>query len=222
MGFVVCGGGRKSTYGVVLNRAAALGVLAVLGVALLGAGLVVGVSLGGDEIVEYPTPEEAVQRYVESTSDFGQAPGIKLMGTLPVWNGVLVLYTSPGRPGTELLGYRLAKHGTSGWRADTGVDFAISATPDPAAVIEWHTDSRADYSSGLNDVVKTAIAFGRLTVGGIAVVEVEFDRGQTHQTVPGSGFFAVAAAGATDVRVIRAIGDDGSVVRVVDRRMVVP
>ena len=201
-----------------MNRTVALGVLGVAGVMLVGIGLVVGVALGSGESVGYPTPEEAVQRYVESTSDPGQAPGFELKGTLPVWNGVLVLYTTPGPQGTELLGYRLAKHGASGWLADTGVSFGVPSSPNPNDVIEWHADSRVDYSPELNGVVETAVAFGRTTFSGVAVVEVVFDQGQTHQTVPGGGFFAVAAVGATDVQMVRALAANGTPIIVIDKR----
>jgi hypothetical protein len=97
------------------------------------------------------------------------------------------------------------------------VGFAISSPANPNDVIEWHVDSRIDHSSDLNGPVETAVAFGRVAFGGITVVEVTFDRGQTHQTVPSGGFFAVAAVGATDVRIIKALAADGSEVIVIDR-----
>ena len=197
--------------------AAALALAVVVALVAMGVGLLVGLALGGEDVAAYPTPEEAVQRYVESTSDPGTAAGFHLKGTLPVWNGALVVYSLPGPPGTELLGYRLAKHGGSGWRADTGVDFSIASPADPNDVIEWHVDSRVDHSRDLNGPVGTAVAFGRINFSGVTVVEVTFDQGQTHQTAVGGGFFAVAAVGTTDVRVIRALTADGSEVMVIDR-----
>ena len=56
--------------------------------------------------------------------------------------------------------------------------------------------------------------------GDTAASDAPAKPGRTPTKTPTST--AVAAAGATDVRVIRAIAEDGSVVRVVDRRMVVP
>ena len=84
-------------------------------------------------------------------------------------------------------------------------------------MIEWHVDSRVDHSRDLNGPVGTAVVFGRISFSGVTVVEVTFDQGQTHQTAPGGGFFAVAAVGATDVRVIRALTADGLEVMVIDR-----
>ena len=196
--------------------AAALALAVVVALVAMGVGLLVGLALGGEEVAAYPTPEEAVQRYVESTSDPGTAAGFHWKGTLPAWNGALVVYSLPGPTGTALLGYRLAKHGGSGWRADTGVDFSIASPADPNDVIEWHVDSRVDHSRDLNGPVGTAVAFGRISFSGVTVVEVTFDQGQTHQTAVSGGFFAVAAVGATDVRVIRALTADGSEVMVID------
>ena len=197
--------------------AAALALAVVVVLAATGAGLVVGLALGGEEVAAHPTPEEAVQTYVESTRELAEAAGFDLKGSLPVWNGVLVVYTLPGPPGTELLGYRLARHGGSGWRADTGAEFAVATPADPNEVIEWHVDSRVDHSPALNGPVETAVVFGRLNFSGVSVVEVTFDQGQTHQTSAGRGFFAVAAVGTTDVRVIRALSSDGSEILVIDR-----
>ena len=205
-----------------MNKTLVLIGLSVLAAALVLAGVGIGVYVGGDGVVEYPTPEEAVQQYVESTSDLGQPPGFKLRGTLPIWNGVLVVYTSSGPTGIEYLNYRLATHGGSGWRADTGINFGVSEVPEPDDVVEWHTDSRVDYSPGLNAAVETGIVFGRTTTAGVAVIEADFDQGQTLRTVPTGGYFAMAAVGSRSVLQIRAIGEDGSVLRVIDRRMVVP
>ena len=189
----------------------------MVALAALAVGLIVGLALGGGETVAYPTPEEAVQRYLEETREPAEAAGFDLKGTLPAWSGALVVYTLPGPPGAELLGYRLAKHGESGWRADTGAEFSIDSPADPNDVLEWHVDSRVDHSRDLNGPVETAVVFGRVSFGGVSVVEVTFDQGQTHQTNAGSGFFAVAAVGTTDVRVIRALTADGSEVLVIDR-----
>ena len=192
-------------------------LIVVLGLATLFAGLMAGLALGGEETLAYPTPEEAVQGYLESTRSPAEAAGFDLKGTLPVWSGALVVYTLPGPTGTELLGYRLAKHGGAGWRADTGAEFSVASPANPNDVIDWHLDSRVDHSRDLNGPVETAVVFGRVTFGGISVVEVAFDQGQTHQTTAASGFFAVAAAGTTDVRVIRALTADGSEVLAIDR-----
>ena len=200
-----------------VEQAIVLALLIVLGLAVLLVGLMAGLALGGEETVAYPTPEEAVQRYVEATSAPSVAAGFHLKGTLPVWNGALVVYSLPGPPGTELLGYRLARYGGYGWRADTGVDFSIASPADPNNVIEWHAASRVDHSRDLNGPVETTVVFGRVSFSGITVVEVTFDQGQTHQTAVGGGFFAVAAVGATDVRVIRALAADGSEVTAIDR-----
>ena len=208
---------RKSDMGDRGKLAATLALAVVLGLGILAVGVMVGLALGGEEVAAYPTPEEAVQRYVESTSDPSVAAGFHLKGTLPVWNGALVVYSLPGPPGTELLGYRLARHGGSGWRADTGAEFAVPSPAVPNDVIEWHADSRVDHSRDLNGPVETTVVFGRLNFSGVSVVEVTFDQGQTHQTSAGSGFFAVAAVGTTDVRVIRALSSDGSEILVIDR-----
>ena len=208
---------RKTGLGGVWKTAAAVAAAVVVAVAVLGVGLAVGLALGGGETVSYPTPEEAVRRYVEATRAPDEAAGFDLKGTLPAWSGALVVYTLPGQEGTEALGYRLAKHDGAGWRADTGVEFSIASPPNPNDVIEWHVDSRVDHSRDLNGPVETAVAFGRVSFSGVSVVEVTFDQGQTHQTTAGSGFFAVAAAGATDVRFIRALTADGSEVLVIDR-----
>ena len=197
--------------------AAALALAVVVALAALAAGLMAGLALGGDEVAAYPTPEEAVRRYVEQTRTPAESAGFDLKGTLPVWSGALVVYTLPGLPGTELLGYRLAKHGGSGWRADTGAEFSVVSPADPNHVIDWHADSRVDHSRDLNGPVETAIVFGRISFSGVTVVEVTFDQGQTHQTSVGGGFFAVAAAGTTDVRVIRALTAGGAEVMVIDR-----
>ena len=208
---------RKRDMGERGKLAATLAIGVVVALAALGVGLIVGLALGGEEVVAYPTPEEAVQAYVESTRDPAEAAGFDLKGSLPVWSGALVVYTLPGPPGTEMLGYRLAKHGGSGWRADTGAEFAVPSPAVPNDVIEWHADSRVDHSRDLNGPVETTVVFGRLSFSGVSVVEVTFDQGQTHQTSAGSGFFAVAAVGTTDVRVIRALSSDGSEILVIDR-----
>jgi hypothetical protein len=200
-----------------VEQAIVLALLVVLGLAVLLVGLMAGLALGGEETLAYPTPEEAVQAYVGSTREPDEAAGFHLKGTLPVWNGALVVYTLPGPPGTELLGYRLAKHGGSGWRADTGAEFAVALPAVPNDVIDWHVDSRVDHSRDLNGPVETTVVFGRLSFSGVSVVEVTFDQGQTHQTSAGSGFFAVAAVGTTDVRVIRALTSDGSEIKAIDR-----
>ena len=200
-----------------VEQAVVLALLIVLGLAALFVGLMAGLALAGEEVVVYPTPEEAVQAYIEATREPAEAAGFDLKGTLPAWNGGLVVYTLPGPPGTELLGYRLARHDGSGWRADTGAEFSIASPADPNDVIEWHVDSRVDHSRDLNGPVETAVVFGRVSFSGISVVEVTFDQGQTHQTNAASGFFAVAAVGTTDVRVIRALTPDGAEVLVIDR-----
>ena len=192
-------------------------LLIVLGLATLFVGLMAGLALGGEEVAAYPTPEEAVQGYLEATREPAEATGFDLKGTLPVWNGALVVYTLPGPPGTELLGYRIAKHGESGWRADTGAEFSVASPGNPNDVIDWYVDSRVDHSRDLDGPVETAVAFGRVTFSGVSIVEVTFDRGQVHQTTAASGYFAVAAAGTTDVRVIRALTADGSEVLAIDR-----
>lgn len=192
-------------------------LVVVLGLATLFVGLMAGLALGGEETGAYPTPEEAVQGYLEATRAPAEAAGFDLKGTLPVWSGALVVYTLPGPTGTELLGYRLAKHGEAGWRADTGAEFSVASPANPNDVLDWHLDSRVDHSRDLNGPVETAVVFGRVSFSGVSVVEVAFDQGQTHQTSAASGFFAVAAAGTTDVRVIRALTTDGSEVLAIDR-----
>ena len=197
--------------------AATVAAASAVALAALAVGLIVGLALGGEEVAAYPTPEEAVQGYLAATRDPAEAAGFDLKGTLPVWSGALVVYSLPGPPGTELLGYRLAKHGESGWRADTGAEFSVASPANPNDVIDWHVDPRVDHSRDLNGPVETAVVFGRVSFSGVSVVEVAFDQGQTHQTTAGSGFFAVAAVGATDVRVIRALTADGSEVLAIDR-----
>ena len=196
---------------------AAVVAAAAVALAALAVGLVVGLALGGEEVAAHPTPEEAVQVYLEARRGSEEAAGFDLKGTLPVWSGALVVYTLPGPPGMELLGYRLAKHGEGGWRADTGAEFSVASPADPNSVLDWHLDSRVDHSRDLNGPVETAVVFGRVNFSGVSVVEVTFDQGQTHQTSAASGFFAVAAAGTTDVLVIRALTPDGSEVLAIDR-----
>ncbi len=200
-----------------VEQGVVLALIIVLGVATLLVGLMAGLALGGEEFDAYPTPEEAVQGYLEVTREPAESAGFHLKGTLLVWSGALVVYSLPGPPGTELLGYRLAKHGESGWRADTGAEFSVASPANPNDVIDWHIDSRVDHSRDLNGPVETAVAFGRVNFSGVSIVEVTFDRGQVHQTTAASGFFAVAAAGTTDVRVIRALTADGSEVLAIDR-----